>query len=297
MPESPSEVVLRTRGSLALFPDAAVAHQVVLRDRVAAEPALQVLVLLRDVRDPTAAAEDRLQWLDRAHARVTAAPAHVWFDVWLALARHDAALDRARAGQTLREAITAMLAPPDRAMIDRHTRLRDGLYRAVQALRGSILALTLGLEGAGVDGIDPIVATALGDRTLDDRGRSAPLASLAIGLRDLGVDPAPLLALVPALLGSSELTAIRRAEDARMLGAIAIAAGCGAIAEAIGVVDAKVTAALAKSQRTFATRGADRAIDRACEAARAPFRRERAARYLAEAVWEFDRAPIDAWPA
>jgi hypothetical protein len=176
---SPSERELATKRSLELFPDISQRHfqRTVAAPQVEANPALGVLVVLRDVRDPAHAPDERRAWLVRAHETARTLSMHAWFDVFLAIVRHALLVGETQRAKDLAVRLVDAMSPqPPEHVLQQCTHFRDAIYRALQAVRVPLLANTIGLSLPDV--VPKIVDLARSDRTLLAVHRNKPLPQL-----------------------------------------------------------------------------------------------------------------------
>lgn len=195
---SPSERAL----PLVLFPDGEPdEREPITAATVAAEPALQVQLLLRDVRDTTQPMELRTAWLERAWALAEPLSRFGWFSLHLALVRHAALLGDPRARGRALELVEQLHERPGVEVTNQDSTLRDALRRAQRALRVPILARTIGLD---IGDVTPrILETAKSDRSTDDRSRIDVLLRILGGVRKLALDDAPIIEMLVAANSSA----------------------------------------------------------------------------------------------
>jgi hypothetical protein len=287
--KSPSEALLWETGTLELFPDRTrqAFPNAVTRAGVDATPALRVLVVLRDVRDASYPASERTAWLDRAHELARGLGEHEWFDIFLALMRHDVLLgnvERARSEAMRLHGL--MLAKPSVEITSQSSRLRDALHRAVVTLRIPILGATIGLPLPEL--VPSIVEAARSDRTTDDIGRLDPLGFVAMGLVTVAAEARPVIELLVQAVNEPTLanSPARRAEYGPLYWTLARLANDEAAATAIAAA-CKLPVKPGKPTKRTA-----RMIDDAVRRLSKPYIAELSPRYLADAVWPWGRPTV-----
>ena len=273
---------LARTGSLELFPKAdQLRERWVSAAAVTANAALGVLVVLRDVRDRSCAIDDRRQWLDGAVERSRSFSPYEWYDVGLAIVRHAALVGRDElACVHASSLVDTMLAAPPADAVAQCSQLRDGLWRAVQAMRVAVLARTLRL--AVSDRTHEIIEVACADRTTLDVSRLAPIAQLFAAQLVLSSDVSRIATLVIPALRAPTLSPMVRDGYGDTFVVLASEAAPSLVAELAQLLGARPPLA-------------PRDAERRKRDLLAPFAVERARSYIASPVYSWARPPITGW--